>query len=424
MKILWFTNTPCSAFEKLGMNISSGGWLMSLEKELNNEIDIELAICFYTNQNIKPFKYYGTQFYPVFRKGKKYKFSRLINRIFPDGNDEYYIKKLINVIDIFKPDLIQVHGTEDNFGLVQFHTKIPVVISIQGILNSITEKYFSGIPYRTVLRYEGIISKILALDIKRSYKLLKRKSEHEKRTLKEAKYIIGRTDWDRRISSILSLQSQYFVGNEILRPEFYKNKWNKKRFDNPIQIVSISGDALYKGFETIVSTSHILKQNNNLKFVWKVIGLNENCNIVKIVKKWKGLNFHNLNIQLLGYKNENELIEILLKSDIYCQTSHIENSPNSLCEAMLLGMPIIASYAGGTCSLLKDKEEGLLIQDGDSYALAGAIIELKNNYPMACEYGNAAKIKSFQRHNSKLVKEEYLKIYNKMIADRNKREKL
>ena len=422
MKILWFTNTPCSAIEKLGMTLNLGGWLSSLENEINKEPEVELAICFYSYQCLEPFNYNGTQFYPVFRQVKKNKVNRLIKRFFPILNDDAReVKELLKVVNEFNPDIIHVHGTEDNFGLLQFYSNISIVISIQGFLNPYSEKYFSGIPFYIASKYEGIIFKLLALGIKRSYKQFKKNAELEKKILKEAKYIIGRTEWDRRIISILSLQSQYFVGNEILRSEFYKNEWNKKRFDNPIQIVSISGDALYKGFETIVSTAQILTKNIDLKFVWKVIGLNNKSKIVRVVKKWKGVNFQSINIQLLGSKNENELIEILLNSDIYCQTSHIENSPNSLCEAMLLGMPIIASYAGGTCSLLKDKEEGLLIQDGDSYSLAGAIIELKSNYPMACKYGNAAKIRSFQRHNSKLVKEEYLKIY-KMITERHKRE--
>lgn len=40
--------------------------------------------------------------------------------------------------------------------------------------------------------------------------------------------------------------------------------------------------------------------------------------------------------------------------------SHIENSPNNLCEAMILGMPCIATDAGGTSTLLSNMKDGLL----------------------------------------------------------------
>ncbi|NWJ51495.1 MAG: glycosyltransferase [Bacteroidetes bacterium] len=418
MKILWFANTPCSATEKLGVNINSGGWLKSLENELKKVPELKIAICFYSYQYIKPFIYKGTQFYPVQRKGKKNKISRLIKRIFfTQNNDGHEVKELLNIIKEFNPDIIHVHGTEENFGLVQFYTKIPIVISIQGILNPIAEKYFSGIPYGIASRFENVILKLLASGFRQSYKLLEKNAKREKRILKESKHLIGRTDWDRRVTRILAPRSIYYSGNEILRSLFYKNVWGKEQFSDTLQLVTISGNAFYKGFEMIVNTTQILKEYTDLKFVWKVIGLNESNSIVNLIKKWKNVDFQSLNIELMGSKSENEIVAILLDSDIYCQISHIENSPNSLCEAMLLGMPIIATDAGGTSSLIKDQKEGILIQDGDSYSFAGAIIELFTNFKMASEYSKVARKCSLQRHNRTFVKDEYLKTYNEIIEN-------
>ena len=412
MKILWFTNSPCSAVEKLGMNLYSGGWLRTLEEELNKEVDIDLAVCFYSYQHIEQFKYNGTQFYPVLKQGKRTKFSRYLKRFFFfRENENNEIKKLLRVIEIFEPNLIHIHGTEDNFGMIHYSTNIPIVISIQGVLNSIVEKYFSGIPFSYASCHESKLYKLTAAGIRNNFRLFKKYADRERRILINAKFVIGRTDFDRRIACVLAPKSSYFVGNEILRSSFYLNTWNKNKFGDIIQIVSISGGTLYKGFETIANAAQILKSNSDLKFVWKVIGLKGDSNIVNIVKKWKKLNFATLNIQLLGYQNEKEIIGTLLRSDIYCQTSHIENSPNSLCEAMILGMPIISTFSGGTSSLLKDNKEGILVQDGDPYSLSGAILELANNFLKANEYGKAARIKALQRHNTKTIKEEYLNIY-------------
>ena len=415
MKILWFANNPCSAVEKLGMKTNAGGWLKSLEEEINKVPEIELAICFYSYQNIEPFIFNGTQYYPVHRKGKKNKINRLIKRFLTTKkDDELEVKELLKIIEIFKPDLIHVHGTEDNFGLVQFYTKTPLVISIQGILNPYAEKYFTGIPYYIASHYEGFFSKLAASGIERSYKQFNEIAEREKQILRETRYIIGRTDWDKRVTRVLAPNSNYYVGNEILRSSFYKNAWSKKQFGDTLQIVTTSSNAFYKGFESIVNTAQILKDNSEIKFVWKVIGLYENSYIVKIVEKWKNVNFLNLNIQFLGNNNENEIIEVLLASDLYCQTSHIENSPNSLCEAMILGMPIIATSVGGSSSLLKDKAEGILVQDGDSYSLAGAIIELANDFLKANKFGKAARIMASYRHNRNSICKKIIAIYTEI----------
>jgi glycosyltransferase involved in cell wall biosynthesis len=416
VKVLWFTNTPCSAVEQLGMNLNSGGWLKSLEEELHKLPEVELSICFYSYQHYEPFTYNGTQFYPVLRKGKKDKIRRWIKRIFNNGtNDKHEIKELLEVIQLINPDIIHVHGTEDNFGLVQYQTNIPMVISLQGLLNPYVEKYYAGIPHYISSRHEGIIPKLLVSSINQTFELFLKDADREKRILKNARFIIGRTDWDRRISSIMAPRCKYYIGNEILRTAFYESSWSKKQFDNTIKIVTISSNALYKGFETIVSTAQVLKQNTNFSFFWTVIGLDENSSVVKLVKKWKDIQFSDINIQLRGSINENEVVEILLKSDIYCQTSHIENSPNSLCEAMILGMPIIATNAGGTSSLIKDKEDGILIQDGDSYSIAGAILELSFDFLRSNKYGESARNKAGHRHSRDSIRTTIIEIYKDII---------
>lgn len=93
----------------------------------------------------------------------------------------------------------------------------------------------------------------------------------------------------------------------------------------------------------------------------------------------------------------------LMNSDAYVQVSHIENSPNSVCEAMLAGVPVIASYAGGTGSLLKDGVHGVLVQDGDPYVLAGAMREVpeqpEKHTAMAAEGRRVAQ----RRHDPALI---------------------
>ena len=121
---------------------------------------------------------------------------------------------------------------------------------------------------------------------------------------------------------------------------------------------------------------------------------------------------------MLGRKDANSMIDILLASDLFIQVSHIENSPNSLCEAMLLGMPIIASYAGGTSSMLSNGEEGVLVQDGDPYVLAGKIMSTTSDYDKAIAMATNARKRALKRHDPQNVVVELLNVYNHILNNK------
>lgn len=416
MKILWFTNTPCLAAEKLNPGQVTGGWLSALNEQLAKQTSIKLSVCFYYSEKLNPFEYKNTTYLPVYRNNGNTLTAKIKQRFANKTNDKSEIQQLIEIINKVKPDIIHVHGTEENFGLIQPHTTIPVVISIQGILSPYFEKYYAGIPKTVVKKYEPFIEKLLFRSFIKNEKKLHFKALREQKILTNAQHIIGRTDWDRRVTRILAPKSHYYTVNEILRPNFYHNTWSKTQFNNSLKLVTTTSGGLYKGFETIVKTAQILTQNKILDFEWQVIGLAETSTIVKMVKRWlKVVDFNQLNIKLLGRKKPDEIVDILLQSDIYCQVSHIENSPNSLCEAMLVGMPCITTMAGGTASLLTDKKEGLLIQDGDPYAHAGAIHELSKYPDIAQSVAQNAKAIATERHRAETISEKTIETYQSIV---------
>jgi glycosyltransferase involved in cell wall biosynthesis len=418
MKILWFTNTPCSAAEKLFPSLKGGGWLTSLEREISSIPGIELHIAFYHSKKIKEFVHNNTHFHPVYRKLTGTKFERFLTRVFRlENNDKSEIGDMIKTIELIQPDLIHIHGTEENFGLIQDLIKIPVVISIQGLLSSIVEKYFTGIPSFIATRYSTIKDKFFFRTPKYNFKLLNRKAIRERQILSTCRFILGRTDFDQRVTQVLAPKSKYFVCNEILRSSFYCEQWNKSGFNEKICIVSVISDSNYKGFETILKTSDILSAYPNLNFEWLVAGISAQSNIFRIAKKWIKTKSGTKYIKLLGVLNEHQIVDLLKSSDMFCQVSHIENSPNSLCEAMLLGVPSIASNAGGTSSMLDNGKEGILVQDGDPYVLAGAILEISKDFSRATGYGQNARTRSIDRHDKNKIINNLIKIYISVLNE-------
>ena len=105
----------------------------------------------------------------------------------------------------------------------------------------------------------------------------------------------------------------------------------------------------------------------------------------------------------------------LLKSNVFVQASSIENSPNSLGEAMLLGVPCIASNVGGTSTMLKDKEDGFLYPFGDYALLAYYIDQVFKNNDYALKFSKNSQKHANITHNKKTNENCMIEIYKKII---------
>jgi glycosyltransferase involved in cell wall biosynthesis len=304
--------------------------------------------------------------------------------------------------------LIHIHGTEKSFGTIIPEVNIPVVISLQGILSVYTYKYFAGIPASIVKNRQHLIMRLKGDDYLMHFKRFRNRSIIEREVLKNVQFIFGRTDWDKRVSSVLAPKAVYFHIDEVIRESFYTNIWNKKTADGEFSMITILKNTLYKGFETLLDAAKLLV-HIGFNFKWYVIGINKSAPIA-ILFAHEIADLDN-RIILQGPAKEEELAAKMLEADLYVQTSHIENSPNSVAEAMLLGMPILATFAGGTSTLLTDKEEGALIQDGDPWSMAGAILEIQTNYNKAVKAGKNARKKALQRHDPARIVESLIAAY-------------
>lgn len=416
MKVLWFSNSPALAQEYFNQQLKgTGGWMAALDKRLQEKI--ELSVSFLYPYSIAPFEYGKTSYYPVYSGNivvENLK-QRWLNKVY----DRDFLQKYLKVIETVKPDIIHIHGTENSFSCIIDQVNIPVVVSIQGNLNVYYQKYRSGLFGEFIQTTQPTFNLKSLLfgtpNFYRSYIKLGKMSKIEQCNLKNTKYIIGRTDWDRRITRILAPESIYFVVNEILRDAFYQNTWIHKSINGRLIIHTTNGNNYYKGFETLCHTLTLLNEDG-VDAEWRVAGISENSLINKIVKKHLKNKYPKKGLVLLGSLNEQELVDKLKEAHIYVMTSHIENSPNNLCEAMILGMPCIATFAGGTGSLLKDGEDGILIQDGDPWAMAGAILELYTDEVKCQKFSANARKKALIRHNKSKIVSDLITIYEKILS--------
>lgn len=412
MKVLWFTNNAVS----LNPNALSGNWMQCLEENLSLSNDIQLFIATRARA-VRPGRtvvgktiYYSI---PDHRTMIKKRLDVFLDR----EPHEYYLQNYLKIINEVRPDVIQVFGTEMDYGLICENTKVPVVVHIQGILHpclyQLLRFKFSNIQ---LYRAQSFLELIRGSTYKNGIRIFKRRTLNEARILKSCSNVIGRTEWDKRTISILAPKAQYFHCDEILRQEFFERTWQLNTNDI-INIVSVISTPAYKGHDNIISTCLVLKRAG-VKFKWHVIGLNKTYFIYKLFYKMQESALSGLT-QFHGELAPAAMIEVLLNSNVYVHPSHIENSSNALCEAMALGMPVIAIDAGGNASMIKDRVEGMIVPDNDPYSLAGMIKLVIENTVLANELGRNAKRRAFDRHDPEKIVCRLKAIYTELSKPEN-----
>ena len=107
-----------------------------------------------------------------------------------------------------------------------------------------------------------------------------------------------------------------------------------------------------------------------------------------------------------------------LEADVFLLPSGCENSPNSLGEAMLLGLPCIASAVGGIPSMLANGTEGLLYGDAlDADALARAVLQVLHSPDGGTTMGRAARARAMQTHDAAHNAADLLHIYESILQE-------
>lgn len=420
MRVLWFCNTPANGAEYLGMvGFGSGTWLAALDKALQDRI--ELHIAFYHEYAVN-FSVGSTHYWAIARYKNKIeklfkKFSeRFFDGVIDDDHLEYYLK----IINKVQPDLIHIHGSENSFGCIVDNTDIPVVVSIQGLICSVLESYFRGLDekYSKLRNFKLDTFKNIIFPTNFNNTQLKFSSmaEIERKNLKKCKNIIGRTEWDFRVTRVLAPDSKYYHGDEIMREEFFSKKWFPLESSSKKVVIHTTADNVYyKGLETIVGAINNLKKLG-VNCTWRIAGVKPDDLIVRVlIKKFKK-NYPTDSIVFLGKLSSDNLINSMLSADCYVLTSNIENSPNALCEAMLLGMPCVATCVGGVSTFIRNNKNGFLVQPGDSFSVAACVVEVISNPMKAQALGAVARDDALRRHNSSRVVTELLSAYREIVS--------
>ena len=324
----------------------------------------------------------------------------------------------------FQPDVIHSWGVEYDHALAMVNAaekegQLPhMVASIQGLCGFIAEHYTDGLPERAVNHrtFRDLVRKDNIAQQQEKFRL---RGILEAQAVGKLHHVIGRTSWDHARALELNPNIQYHPCNETLRQSFYEGRW---RYDTCRKHSVFASSCSYpvKGFHYLLEAMAQVRKvypdaaitvtgRSYLTGNWKE-RLRRGSYEAYLAKLTKKYHLEDA-VQFLGDLSAGDMKKAFLSSNVFVLPSTIENSPNSLGEAMLLGVPSVAADVGGVKDLLTDGTEGCVYPAGQVDILAKHILQMFALEENAAALGQEARAHALAIHDPEKNLDDLLAIY-------------
>lgn len=349
----------------------------------------------------------------------------------PERYDASLEERFREILEDFQPDILHVFGTEFPHALAavrSFNRPERTLIGIQGLCGEIARVYMAGLPEKVQkqVTFRDLVRKD---SIRQQQKKFLQRGEQEALAIKGCGNITGRTRFDREGTARLNADAEYFPMNETMRKEFYTGSWALENCEEH-SIFLGQGDYPLKGMHFVLEAMTMLSESypdvklyvagnsvindHTLKDKLKLPAYGKY--LLSLMKKYR----LEEKVIMTGKLTAEEMKQQFLKSNVFVCASVLENSPNTVGEAMLLGVPVAASNAGGIPDMITDGQDGLLFETGNADSLAKAIGRLfdrtvdETGLCLAQRLSAQAAARARSTHNGPANYHRLLEIYDRI----------
>ncbi len=420
MKVLWIINNIILPDVAVELNLKPsnlGGWIVGGINQLRKSNEIELSVVSISSEvtSLKKVNVDGIQYFVVPLTSKQM------------SSYQPHLEGTWKTIEAeIKPDVVHIHGTEFAHGLAWIKAcgNQNVIASIQG-LTSVYARYAKGsISNWDILKTITLKDLVMKSSIFHVRNNFKRRGKVEQEYLINLSHVIGRTEWDKSHAMAINPSIRYHFCNESLRPAFYNHEqWDYERCEKHSIFLSQARSPIKGAHMMLRALPLILRRYPDTKVY---IGNSHGIYVQGFKKKLAQSGYYRLlrefiekynlekHIICLPPLNEEQMANQFVNSHVFVNASAIENSPNSLGEAQLLGVPCISSFVGGTPEFMGHGKAGKLYRFEEYEMLADAICRIFDSKYVPEEVSVGRELAS-GRHDLEKNGDTLLEIYRNII---------
>ncbi|MBL0946721.1 glycosyltransferase [Brevundimonas sp.] len=381
VRVLWIVNIvlPAVATE-LGLGKTPfGGWLTLMTDRLAQRDDFRIGVAMRA---------------PVKTLTRIEKNGIVYYAMPQSGADPFDVEDatVAEVLEDFTPDLLHAEGSE--MAYTRRFLKAwagPKLLSLQGVINGNRNYDLGRLPLLSMLNPLRPKTALTAAALMANFAirfLPRLKAERE--TIQLADHIMGRTTWDRAQAWAINPDATYHHCSRILRDGFYGAAWDPARCERHSIFVGNAAQPR-KGTHVVIEAVRLLRR------AYPDIRLyvaGESPQAASSFKRHIGypayvcdlIDRHGLTdcVTFTGLLDEPAMVRRMEQSHVFVMSSIIENSPNTLGEAMMVGTPSVSSFTGGVPSMASDEVDVLMYRADDPAMLAMQIKRLFDD-PVLCD---------------------------------------
>ena len=336
-----------------------------------------------------------------------------------------------SVLADFTPDMLHAEGSE--MAYTRRFMKAwagPRLLSLQGVINGNRNYDLGRLPLVSMLNPLRPATALTALALMANHVLRFRpRLAAERETIGLADHIMGRTIWDRAQAWSINPRAAYHHCSRILRDAFYGAQWKAGGYE-PHSIFVGNAASPRKGTHVVIEAVRLLRPAYpDLRL--HVAGESPAALPARSPKRHIGypayvldlIRRHGLQdcVSFTGLLDAEGMARRMEQSHVFVLSSIIENSPNTLGEAMMVGTPSVSAYTGGVPSMAADEVDVLMYRPDDPAMLAMQIKRLFDDPALCKRLSASARKRARKTHDPEANVQALVDAYGRIVASERER---
>lgn len=316
------------------------------------------------------------------------------NTIQPLTLYEFDRRRLVHELKQIQPDVVESFGTEGPFSYAGVTSGFPCVIKIQGIIKRNLETM--GWQPTNYLWWRYFITQFV-----------------EQTTFRRCDEYIADNEFMGDFALETNPQARIHYIPNLIAPPFFdvRQNWSVQR-RNILYVGSLKHEKGTLDLLEAFSQLHKVHPDAHLRLVG---GAGDGIRTeIETFCAVHGLTDH---VHLLGMLGHGEIIAEMGLAAFLAHPSWADSSPNTVYEAMIAGLPVIASRVGGLPYMV-DENTGCLVEPRNPNELAAAMMNLYASPEQQKRLGEHAMDKMRRRFASEHIVEQILAVYQEMLSSR------